>query len=71
MLLSSCGCDLFDLAIFLLQPFVEVIIDLWIHMAGLQIIHMPGECMLLAVDYLIGNAWIIRVDFETKCCDSD
>jgi len=51
------------------EPLKKLIIDFGVHMARLQIIHMPCNSVLFASHCAICNTGFVRVDFEANSLD--
>ena len=52
------------LAIIMVHTFLELIINLRVHMTGHDAVHIESHCVLITNFYPVSNTWIVRVELK-------
>ena len=71
--LSSVHCHLArsifeDALVFLLESIDQFVIDQWVLVAQLAVVHMPADRLLVSIDEPVGHTWIVWIDLESTPC---
>ena len=59
------GSVLEDGSIFLSDYIYQLIIELGIDMTDFTVVHVPTYCLLFPIDFSVGNAYVIRIEFKS------
>ena len=52
-------------SIFCVEPLKKLSVDLWVHVAQLKVIHMPGHHLLLAIDNPVCDTGIKGIELKS------